>query len=83
MLISNSIVQGYTFQGNYKEAIATINKIEENVKDAYTVKSQQYLLLEGTKLELCVKNGLFLEAKNLVVELDSLCKTPNALDRSL
>lgn len=82
LLISNSIVQGYTFQGNYKEAIATINKIEENVKDAYTVKSQQYLLLEGTKLELCVKNGLFLEAKNLVVELDSLCKTPNAWDRS-
>lgn len=82
LLISNSLVQGYTFKGNYEKAIEIINKIEENVKDAYTVKSQQYFLLEGTKLELFVKKGLFLDAKKLVVELDSLCKTPNALDKT-
>ncbi len=79
--ICGDMVQACTLKGNYDKAWKVINQIEEGIKDSYTDKSNQYLALLATKIDLAWKMGKVSQTKGLVGQMDTLIAQSKLIDK--
>lgn len=79
--ICGDMVQACILKGNYDKAWKVINQVEEGIKDSYTDKSNQYLALLATKIDIAWKMGKVSQTKGLVEQMETLIAKSKLIDK--